>query len=268
MAYDLRIGLFPVAFQAGSSQSWFGSGLRAEYGVHPRFDLGVTGRVPWGLVAGQHGVQAYAFGVGFVLHFRQVLERESLSGTVYPENPPIITGPGPGTDHDLELPVNQRLGDPPIVLDHPTGEAVMRRVYSLRFGAQYARNVSGRPQGQPVLNRMAVVHLGFGWGTHWNVDRHVTGKAEIGFRRYYIDALGTPPALSKYRALDEDLPARIDLFPVGLRIGMEGSIDAFYEAVPGFGFAYSLELGLLPGRPGPDGYLFLGLGIALDAATR
>jgi hypothetical protein len=259
LAYDLRIGVFPVVFQGGQSQSWFGSALRAEYGVHPRFDVGVNGRFAWGPVAGQpsrHGLQTYSAGIGLVWHIHQLLQREQLVGTVYPANPPMIAGPGPGTDHDLEMPVHQRLGDAPIVLDHPDGETVVRRVHSLRLGLGYARLVSGSSAGQPVINGMPILHAGFGWGTHWNVDPSVTGKAEIGFRRYYIDLLVTLPSLTSYRVLDQQPQLHPGLFPGGVRIGMEGAIDAFYRAIPGFGFAYSLELGLMPGRPG------------LDAATR
>jgi hypothetical protein len=242
--------------------------LRAEYGVQRRFDVGVNARLPWGPVAGQQHQQAYSFGVGLVWHIHQALEREQLAGTVYPENPPLISGGGNGSDHDLELPVQQRLGDTPIVLDHPDGEAVMRRVLSVRLGVLYARVVTGKPAGEPVINRLPVLHAGFGWGTHWNVDPRLTGKAEIGFRRYYVDALATLPSLASYRVLDQGAELHPSLFPVGVRIGMEGSIDAFYAAVPGFGFAYSLELGLVPGRPGPEAQLLLALGIAIDAATR
>ena len=268
MAYDLRVGVFPVAFQAGQSQSWFGSALRAEYGVHRSLDVGVNGRVAWGPVTGQKHEQSYSFGVGLIWHVAQAFELEKLSGTVYPENPPVVSGGlGRGSDRELEMPVHQRVGDVPMVLDHPEGEAVMRRVYSLRLGFTYARVVTGK-RSRAVVNTLPLLHAGFGWGTHWNVEPSVVGKAELGFRRYYIDALATLPSLTTYRVLYDEPNSAPGLFPVGLRIGMEGSFDAFYRAMPGFGFAYSLELGALPGRPSFDGYLFLGLGIALDAATR
>ena len=57
-------------------------------------------------------------------------------------------------------------------------------------------------------------------------------------------------------------------FGLGARVGMEGAIDALVRDVPGFGFAYSLELGALPGRAGLEGYLFVGLGAAFDVITR
>ena len=45
---------------------------------------------------------------------------------------------------------------------------------------------------------------------------------------------------------------------------MEGSINGLLPRTPGVGFAYSLELGVLPAPDVLEGYLFVGLGLALD----
>ena len=57
-----------------------------------------------------------------------------------------------------------------------------------------------------------------------------------------------------------------DFFPLGLRIGMDGTLAGFWKSPGGVGLAYSLEVGALPGRRGLEGYLFIGLGLSLDAA--
>ena len=49
---------------------------------------------------------------------------------------------------------------------------------------------------------------------------------------------------------------------------MEGAIDAVLRSAPGLGFGYDIELGLLPGASGYEGYLFIGLGLAIDAVIR
>ena len=54
----------------------------------------------------------------------------------------------------------------------------------------------------------------------------------------------------------------------GLRVGMQGALEGFFQRAAGVGFAYDLELGMYPGRGGLEGYLFVALGVALDAATR
>ncbi len=269
MAYDLRIGVFPVAFQAGMSQSWFGSAVRAEYGVHRNLDIGVSARLPWANVTGDTSQQTYSFAGLLVLHIQQELTREKLSGTLYPEDTPMITGTGGGTDHDFDMPVGQRLGGPRMGTDHPGGEAEMRSLISLRLGFIYTRSVESTRDTPAihVINQLPMLNAGFGWGTHWNLDPQVTGKSEVGFRRYFIDALATLPSLVSYRVLDTKAPITPNMVPVGVRIGVEGSIDAFFHSAPGVGFAYTLELGALPGRAGLEGYLFLGLGLALDGAT-
>jgi hypothetical protein len=115
--------------------------------------------------------------------------------------------------------------------------------------------------------KLPLLHLGYGWGTHWNLPASVTGQPEVGHRRFFVDALGTLPGLVKQRPLFSGPYNRKDVFPLGARIGMEGSIDGLLRSMPGAGFAYSLELGALPAPYGVEGYLFVGLGLALDFAT-
>lgn len=271
MAYDLRIGVFPVAFQAGMSQSWFGSALRAEYGIHRRLDLALHARLPWANVAGNTSQQGYSLAGLLVFHIQQTLTSEKLSGTLYPEDPPMIEGAGNGgTDHDFDMPVGQRLGGPRMGSDHIDAQAEMRSVLSLRLGFSYTRAVESTRDTPAVnvINEVPMLAAGFGWGTHWNLEPVVTGKTEVGFRRYYIDALATLPSLVRYRVLEPKYMGAPNEVPVGLRVGMEGSIDAFWHTAPGVGFAYTLELGALPGRAGLEGYLLVALGLALDAATR
>ena len=49
---------------------------------------------------------------------------------------------------------------------------------------------------------------------------------------------------------------------------VEGSIGALLRRAPGVGFGYSLEVGAWPARHGPEGYLFVGLGLELDFMSR
>ncbi|HEX2675737.1 MAG TPA: hypothetical protein VHM19_03840 [Polyangiales bacterium] len=277
LAYDLRIAVFPATFQAGISQSSFGSALRAEYRVVRRFDLGVLARAGWWNVTGEDKHHGYTLGVNATIHLSEAIDERKLGGTVYPEDPGAVGGTGSagGTDHDLEVPTSSRLGGPRMGVDNPNRDtvALMYSVTSLRVGFSYASAIepaqSSLGASDYVQARMPLVHLGFGWGTHWNLPAEVTGQPEIGYRRFYLDVLGTAPSLVKERALfsTPDV-AHPKIFPLGGRIGMEGSIDALLHDAPGVGFGYTLELGALPARRSVEGYLFVGLGVALDFATR
>lgn len=276
LAYDLRIGLYPVAFQAGASQSYFGSAMRAEYRIVRRLDAGAFLRVPLWNVTGEGAHHGYALGFNLAIHFSESLDEEALLGTVYPADPPAISGPGSrGADTDLDTPLSTRLGGPPMGGgDHADdGVALMYSVHSLRVGFSYVRTIEPARDADPTAiyldSSLPLAHLGYGWGTHWNLPASVTGKRELGYRRFYLDALATLPSLVKERPLfsvpDTGHPG---IFPLGARVGMEGSIDALLQKAPGVGFAYSIELGALPARNTVEGYLFVGLGIALDFATR
>ncbi len=271
-AYDLRIGLFPVAFQAGVSQSWLGSAARVEYGVLRNLDIGASAKVGWANVIGEKSQHSYSFGGTLVLHVQQSIDEQKLAGTVYPTDVPAVSGNGTvGADHELDVPVSQRIGGPRMGTDQDNDTAaMMRSVYSLRLGFSYQRAVESS-QTDPnlqVVNTLPMLHAGYGWGTHWNLAPRVTGRTEVGFRRFYVDLLATMPSLTTYRVLHAVTDQPPSMFPLGLRIGMEGSIDAFWHSARGVGFAYTLELGALPGRAGLEGYLLVGLGLALDAATR
>jgi hypothetical protein len=116
---------------------------------------------------------------------------------------------------------------------------------------------------------MHLVYLGYGWSSHWNLSAAIAGgEPRVGWRRFYVDALLTLPALTSATTIGTAAVGQADFFPLGARIGMEGAIDALLRDAPGIGFGYSLELGALPGRSGVEGYLLVGLGLALDARVR
>jgi hypothetical protein len=120
-----------------------------------------------------------------------------------------------------------------------------------------------------LLNRMHLLYLGYGWGSHWNLSAAAAGgQARVGWRRFYFDGLVTLPGLTSATPIGKAAGGPADFFPVGARIGMEGAIDALIRDAPGVGFGYSLELGALPGRSGVEGYLLVGLGLALDGRVR
>lgn len=278
-AYDLRIGAFPVAFQAGISQSHFGSAARAEFDVARHVGVQLAGQVPWLNVAGQKDPHAWALRAGIVLHLEDEEQLEPLSGTVYPEDTPVVGGPGPGTDEQFEVPASQRLGGPRMTLpgnDEREGKAPMRSVHSIRAGYDLVRAVErGRPDNEDgstryYLNTLHALYAGYGWGSHWNLNPTAGGgERRVGWRRFYVDALLTLPALDDTKRVSASTPpGEPDFFPVGLRIGMEGAIGALLHGAPGVGFGYSLEIGALPGKSGFEGYLLVGLGLELDFATR
>jgi hypothetical protein len=276
--YDLRIGAFPVAFQAGISQSRFGSAARAEYDVARHVSLSLSGIVPWLNVAGEKDPHGYGLRAGVSLHLEDREELEPLSGTVYPEDTPAVGGPGPGTDQDFEVPASQRLGGPRMSIpnDDREGTAPMRSLQTIRFGYDLTRAVErGRPDNadgsaRHFVNTIHALYAGYGWGSHWNLNSTAGGgERRVGWRHFYVDALLTLPALDHAKAVGmNEPPAEPDFFPLGLRLGMEGSIAALIHDVPGVGFGYGLELGALPGKSGFEGYLTIALGIQLDFATR
>lgn len=275
LAYDLRIGVFPVSFQAGMSQSHFGSALRADYRVLRRLDVSVSARAGLWNVTGEREHHTYQLGAGVSIHLGEWLERDKLAGTVYPDNPPALSGAGSrGADSDLDVPVSTRLGGPPLGSDvDRDAEALLYKVSSLRLGFSYVRAVMPAytldPAALYVRSELPIFHVGFGWGAHWNLPASFTGKPELGYRRFYVDALATIPSLVDEAPLFSTSDAvHEDIFPLGARLGMEGSIDQLVRELPGLGFAYSIELGALPARKSIEGYLFLGLGVALDFATR
>jgi hypothetical protein len=274
LAYDLRISLAPVAFQAAVSQSWFGSAARIEYGVSSRLDVGVRGRFSWWSAASDEDTRSYNVALQFAYHFDQEVEDQSLTGTVYPGDTPALRGPGAtGTDQDLmDIPVSERMrGGSISPYDYDrTLVAAMRKVQSIRFGVGYLQVMErALPEGaRSARNRLPLLHAGYGWGTHWNLPTGVTGKREVGFRRFYLDATLTLPSLTETTPARTSGGAPLDFFPVGLRIGMEGTLAGLFSAAPGVGLGYDLELGAFPGRGGLEGYLLIALGVALDAATR
>lgn len=276
--YDLRIGVFPAAFQGGVSQSWFGSALRAEVDLSRRFVFSIAGRLPWAEVAGETDTQGYTARAGFAWNFTDEIERVPLAGSVYPEDTPAL-----GERAGLKFagaPVNERLGSPPFVRPEFEREthAPIRNSQSLRLGYDFVRTVErGRPslsvdddEPRYFANRLHILHLGYGYTTQWNLSPATAGKRELGFRRFYMDVLLTlEPLTDAEPVADEREDAHDpDFFPGGVRIGMEGAIGALLRAFRGLGFAYALELGALPGTSGLEGYLFVGLGVELDFTLR
>ena len=275
--FDLRTALFPVAFQAGVSQSHFGSAARGEFDLSRRLVVQVSGQLPWANVTGQKGPNAWSVRAGVVLHIVDEVELQRLVGTVYPADTPAI-GHSRGTDRELEVPVSQRMGGPRMSMREVPQElsAPMRRTQSLRFGYDLVRAVErGRPDSEQGTHRYFVntlhgLYAGYSWGAQWNLTAEAGGgKRRVGWRRFYVDGLLTLDGLDDTKPVSTPAPAtEASFFPLGLRIGMEGAIAALLRGAPGVGFGYSVELGALPGKSGFEGYLLLGFGLELDAATR
>jgi hypothetical protein len=278
--YDLRVGAFPLSFQAGISQSHFGSGARAEYDVTRRLTVQLSGDLPWWNVTGETSTHTFAVRAGLSVHFVDDAQLSPLSGTVYPEDTPVVGGPGPGTDTQMTVPVGQRMGGPRLRVANPdkNAKANMRNVQSIRLGYDGMRSVQrGRPYDENgdyhyFLNTLHSFYAGYGWGSHWNLSPVAGGgETRVGWRRFYVDAMVTLSGLDKATAVSKDEVVRQmqpDFFPLGLRVGMQGAIDALLSSAPGVGFGYSLEVGALPGKSGYEGYLMVALGVELDFATR
>jgi hypothetical protein len=275
--YNLRTALFPAAFRAGVSQSHFGSAARAELDLARRVGVQVSGDGGWLNVTGPTGPITFSLRAGLIFHIIDEERTTPLLGTVYPEDTPAAGSRGPGTDTDLDVPVQSKLGGPPLRFPDQdrTLSARLRNVHSLRVGYDFARAVErGRPDAsdgskREFLNRMHALYLGYGWGSHWNLGAVAAGGSpQVGWRRFYVDALVTLPTLVASTRIGAGPNEEASFFAVGARIGMEGAIGALLRSAPGIGFGYSLELGALPGRSGVEGYLVVGLGLALDFGTR
>ena len=289
--YDLRVGLFPLAFEAGISQSSFGSGLRAEIDATRRLVLQVSGRLPWLEVAGEKEPSGFGVRAGLIVHLRDEVELSEIAGTVDPEDAPLPNQRKIGTDQDADddvrVSAGDRLGSPRMVpQDRREGRAPVRHVQSLRLGYDLTRaierarptlassdprlDLNGSDDPRYELNTLHALYLGYGFGTHWNLSPATAGEREIGWRRFYIDALLTLEPLVEHEPVSaaDRIAGPSDFMPVGLRIGMEGAIAALLRSAPGVGFGYNLELGALPGYSGLEGYLLVSLGLALDLSTR
>lgn len=269
-AYNLRFAVSPLAFQAAMSQSWFGSALRAEYSPFHFMDVAFDGRMAWFNANQTHGLShSYMGRIGFAFHLAQSVSQQPLYGTVYPADTPALSAPGVGTDHDLYgVSSSERLrtGMPTPYDRDVTLAAAMRSTHSLRVGAAYT-TVLEHARPDPELhaqNQLPMLHVGYSFTTQWNLPESVTGKPELGYRRFYGDILLTTAGLSE--AKPERTPAgqRVQFQPVGARLGMQGAMEGLTRALPSLGFAYDLEIGVYPGRGGLEGFMFLALGVAFD----
>jgi hypothetical protein len=270
-AYDLRVAIQPFAFQAGVSQSFFGSAARIEYAPVRLFDLALDGRIGWFNARKADDVQAYQLRGTFTFHLVQSVHEQELYGVVHPADTAVI-GAGTASDHPLEVPISEvmRTGSSAPHDPDPSLRGAMRNTHSLRLGAAYAQlQQRARPDvNQRTRNRLAMVHIGYAYATHWNLAPSVSGKREVGYRRFYGDILlaASPWVEAQPERLRDG--TRVTFQPLGVRVGMQGSIGGFIEHAAGIGFAYDLELGMYPGRGGLEGFLLVGLGLSLDAATR
>jgi hypothetical protein len=276
-AFDLRLGIFPIAFQAGLSQSAFGSALRGELDLGRYVVLHGSGRIGWLGVTGETDAVGYAgrFVLSFALH--DGVEVEPLEGTLYPSDAAQPGGQRRGTDTDLEVPVSQKLSGPPSYARERGAHesARMRTVHALRLGFEHARAIERvRPNAfngarRHADNQLNMLSLGYGWSTHWSLTPQQAGERAAGFRRFYLDALLTLPGLYSAEPIDPD--ERDTLGPeellVGVRLGMEGSFVALVPWAHGLGFGYTVEGGALPGQSGFEGYVLVALGIAIDVDT-
>jgi hypothetical protein len=291
--YDLRVGLFPLAFVAGISQSSFGSGLRGEIDVSRRLVLQLSGRVPWLEVAGEKERAGFGLRAGLIVHLSDEVEVDELSNTVVAQD---AASPGQrriGTDRDADRKVgvatSDKLGSPRMSQpDRREGRAPVRHVQSLRLGYDLTRAIERArppiPSSDPrfdlmpppdddarhELNTFHALYLGYGFGSHWNISPATAGEREVGWRRFYIDVLLTIEPLVAHEPVAgaDRIDGPSDFMPAGVRIGMEGALGALLRGAPGVGLGYNLELGALPGYSGLEGYLLVGLGLALDFSTR
>lgn len=269
-AYDLRLALAPLAFQAGVSQSWFGSALRAEYAPMHLFDVALDGRVAWFNATQADEGYSYQVRAGLAFHLAQSVQEQLLYGTVYPADTAAI-GTGTPADQDLSLPVSERMRSgtlSPQDVDK-TLRGLMRTTHSLRIGAAYARLIErGRPDLElRTRNQLPMLHLGYAYATHWNLAPDVSGRREIGYRRFYGDILLTTASITHAEPDQASDGTRVTFQALGARIGMQGALGGHSASAPSLGLAYDAEIGLYPGRGGLEGFLFVALGLALDFAT-
>lgn len=281
--YDVRAALFPAVFVAGTTQRSFGSALRAELDLGQRLTLELGGVLPWLIAGGQDEPGTFTASAGLALHVFDRVEHEPLEGTVHPKDYAAPSGRGNvGTDSDLSVPVSTRLGGPAMrPPEHASSDATgpVRHTHSLRLGYHLGHTVQrGRPDSalgttRHALNTVHALYLGYGFGQAWNLSPATVGERELGYRRFYVDALLTLDPLVHAELLEPagDAPEpepEPTLLPVGARMGMQGAIDALLRSFPGLGFAYGLELSVLPGKSGLEGRLLIALGLELDASTK
>ncbi|HTU60212.1 MAG TPA: hypothetical protein VMF89_17300 [Polyangiales bacterium] len=270
-AYDLRIALQPFVFQAGVSQSFFGSAARVEYGLLRVLDVAVDGRIGFFNARKADDTTAYQVRGTLSFHLVQSVREQELYGVVHPADTAVI-GAGVGSDRTPEVPINEvmRTSSAAPYDPDPSLRGAMRNTHSLRLGAAYAQ-VQERARPDVDLrtrNRMPMVHFGYAFATYWNLAPSVSGKREVGYRRFYGDVLLTASPWVDAKPNRTRDGTRLNFQPLGVRVGMQGSLGGFVPRAAGVGFAYDLELGLYPGRGGLEGFLFVALGISLDAATR
>jgi len=270
--YGLRIALFPAIFQGGVSQSHFGSALRAELDLSRRFVFAIAGRLPWVAVGGNLEPLGYSVRAGFAFNFVDEIQSEKLFGTVHPADTPAL-GERSGVEFKGAS-VTDKLGSPPFEPPDRDLEvsAPIRNVQAIRLGYDLVRGIEqGRPDLPDYVSTMHAFYAGYAYSLHWNLSPATAGEREVGWRRYYFDLIVTAGPLIDAEPLVASDATRMrdpEILPAGLRIGMEGAIDAVLRSAPGLGFGYDIELGLLPGASGFEGYLFIGLGLAIDAVVR
>ena len=272
-AYNLRFVLSPLAFQAAMSQSWFGSALRIEYAPFRFMDVAIDGRMAWFNANQTQALgHSYTGRIGLAFHLAQSVTDQPLYGTVYPADTPALSAPGIGTDHDLYcVGASERLrtGMPTPYDRDVTLAAAMRSTHSLRVGAAYT-TVLERARPDPELharNSLPMLHIGYSFTTQWNLAASVTGRPELGYRRFYGDLLLTTADWTDAKPERTRAGQRVQFHPVGARVGIQGAMEGLTRMLPSLGFGYDLEIGVYPGRGGLEGFLFLALGAALDAAT-
>ena len=269
--HGLRLLLFPATFSTGISQSSFGSALRAELDLGRVALLQAGGGVGWAPVVGESSVVPYNLRLGVAFALSDHIEVESLQGTVYATDAASVGGQRRGTDSDLEVPVSQKLGwPPPPVRERGEYErANVRVVHALRLGYDHQRSLQRDPPDHSD-NRVNALSVGYAWSTHWSLMPHEAGERALGYRRFYLDALLTLPSTYSSRRVPAVEPGRDQegaQYLVGVRLGMEGAFAALLRSAEALGFGYSIELGALPGRGGAEGYLLIGLGLALEVST-
>lgn len=284
-AHRVRVGLFPAYFVGGVTQSHFGSGARVGVDLIRGLSLSARGRVRWPVTAGEPHGKAFLGGVTVHIH---VFDRETMQragGTIYPEDVTPGTAANPATvasGGDLQVPVNQRLGGPALTLPEADRHAIVpvRTVHTIRVGYDYAYAVQTARVAIPstpdedggnaqlaVENRLHMLRVGYGFGDHWNLAPQATGRRELGYRHFFVDVLLSLPATTEWHAL-EAVPGGAgepEFMPVGLRLGMDGALDALFDRWVGGGLAYHLEVGALPGYSGLEGYLLIALGLEIDS---
>jgi hypothetical protein len=252
------------------SQSSLGSALRADVDLSRRVTLAAIGRVGWLPVLGETDSIGFTLRAGVSWNVVDGVQTERLSGTVYPEDTPAV---GERGGVEFEMPVHQKLGGPRLALPDVDREAraPIRTVHSVRLGGELVRVVERASDDSAMDGEMehatktfGAVYAGYGWGVHWALSPATVVQREVGWRRFYIDALLRLDAFGAGESSSGSPDSEGGFFPLGVRLGMEGSIGALLRRAPGVGFGYSLELGAWPGRHGPEGYLFVGLGLELD----